>query len=106
MASAAPIRGDALVVANRADGGANRRMVLRVEGWPGSEPGQFVMLSPGAKSAAARTDPLLPRPMAVYRASASDGGADVEILYKVSGRGTRLLADARALLARVGAHHD
>jgi dihydroorotate dehydrogenase electron transfer subunit len=52
------------------------------------------MLSPGTKSAAARTDPLLPRPMAVYRANADDGAADVEILFKVTGRGTQLLADA------------
>jgi dihydroorotate dehydrogenase electron transfer subunit len=82
------------VVVNRAEGGANRRLVLRVEGWPGSDPGQFVMLSPGSKSAAPRTDPLLPRPMAVYRANVENGAADVEILYKVSGRGTQLLADA------------
>jgi len=40
-------------------------------------------------------DPLLPRPMAVYRATPEPGGAAVEVLYKVSGRGTALLADAR-----------
>jgi dihydroorotate dehydrogenase electron transfer subunit len=55
------------------------------------------MLSPGALAAAPRFDPLLPRPMAVYRTTACrDGGAQVEILYKVSGRGTALLAAARA----------
>jgi dihydroorotate dehydrogenase electron transfer subunit len=88
-----PIRSEASVVENRAEGGANRRLVLRVEGWPGFDPGQFVMVSPGARAAAHRTDPLLPRPMAVYRAREGNGAADVEILYKVIGRGTRLLAE-------------
>ena len=60
-------------------------------GWPGFGPGQFVMLSPGALGAAPRSDPLLPRPMAVYRSHAADV---VEILYKRSGRGTALLAEA------------
>ena len=36
-------------------------------------PGQFVMLSPGALGAATRSDPLLPRPMAVYRSHAARG---------------------------------
>jgi dihydroorotate dehydrogenase electron transfer subunit len=52
------------------------------------------MLSAGARAGAARTDPLLPRPMAIYRAQPGTGGADVEILYKIAGRGTALLADA------------
>ena len=82
------------MVANRAEGGANRRLVLRVDGWPGFGPGQFVMVSPGARAAVARTDPLLPRPMAVYRARPGNGAADVEILFKVTGRGTGLLAEA------------
>jgi dihydroorotate dehydrogenase electron transfer subunit len=51
------------------------------------------MISPGALARVERTDPLLPRPMAVYRARASNGAADVEILYKVCGRGTSLLGD-------------
>lgn len=92
------IRVDAEVRANGAEGaerGPHRRLVLGVPGWPGSAPGQFAMLSPGATGAAARFDPLLPRPMAVYRAAPEPGGAAVEVLYKVSGRGTRLLADAR-----------
>jgi dihydroorotate dehydrogenase electron transfer subunit len=80
------------VVENRAEGGASRRLVLRVDGWPGFGPGQFLMLSPGAVTAVRRTDPLLPRPMAVYRAREANGGADVEILFKVTGRGTGLLA--------------
>jgi dihydroorotate dehydrogenase electron transfer subunit len=89
----APIRSEATVAENRAEGAASWRLALRVEGWPGFGPGQFVMLSPGARAAAHRTDPLLPRPMAVYRAREGDGAAEVEILYKVTGRGTRLLAE-------------
>lgn len=94
MAEATPIRTEATVVENRAEGGANRRLVLRVEGWPGFGPGQFLMVSPGARAAIRRTDPLLPRPMAVFRAREENGAADVEILFKVTGRGTALLAEA------------
>jgi dihydroorotate dehydrogenase electron transfer subunit len=84
------------VVANSGEAAVNRRLVLRVPEWPGFEPGQFVMLSPGARGGAIRSDPLLPRPMAVYRNAAyPNGDAGVEILYKVTGRGTALLADAR-----------
>jgi dihydroorotate dehydrogenase electron transfer subunit len=86
-----PLRIDAEVAENASEGGVNHRLRLRVPGWPGFEPGQFVMLSPGALGAAPRSDPLLPRPMAVYRRS----GDGVEILYKRSGRGTALLAEAR-----------
>ena len=94
MADPAPIRTDAVVVENRSEGGANRRLRLQVDGWRGFGPGQFVMLSPGARTEVGRSDPLLPRPMAVYRAAPAGAGAVVEILYKVSGRGTGLLADA------------
>jgi dihydroorotate dehydrogenase electron transfer subunit len=91
----APVRAEALVLSNRAEGGANHRLLLGVPGWPGALPGQFVMLSPGALGAVPRSDPLLPRPMAVYRTHAGSGGdARVEVLYKRSGRGTALLAEA------------
>lgn len=93
--SSGPIRADAEVVENRDEGGVNRRIVLRVDSWPGSQPGQFVMLSPGERQSVERTDPLLPRPMAVYRTRADGNGTVVEVLYKATGRGTRLLADAR-----------
>jgi dihydroorotate dehydrogenase electron transfer subunit len=86
-----PLRIDALVAGNACEGGVNHRLRLVVPGWPGFAPGQFAMLSPGALGAAPRSDPLLPRPMAVYRAS----GDEIEILFKRSGRGTALLADAR-----------
>ena len=91
-AGAAPARSDASVVEVVHEGGANRRLRLRVPGWPGSRPGQFVMLSPGAHSAVPRFDPLLPRPMAVYRERADE----VEVLLKVHGRGTALLGEMRA----------
>ncbi len=89
----APIRGVGRVVSRLDDGGANRRLVLAVPRWPGCEPGQFVMLSPGALGSVARYDPLLPRPMAVYRTRIGDGEPQIEILFKVHGRGTALLAE-------------
>jgi dihydroorotate dehydrogenase electron transfer subunit len=91
---AAPIRAAAEVVRNVSEGPSNWRLLLRVPGWPGLQPGQFAMLSAGAQQAAPRTDPLLPRPMAVYRAASEGGWSDVEILYKRVGRGTALLAEA------------
>jgi dihydroorotate dehydrogenase electron transfer subunit len=90
---ARPIRADAEVIENRAEGGQNLRLRLRVAGWPGFLPGQFVMLSPGARTSVERSDPLLPRPMAIYRTRDQAGGAEVEILYKRVGRGTCLLAE-------------
>ncbi len=90
-----PLRAAGEVVANAAEGGANRRLALRVAGWPGFAAGQFLMLSPGVTTEVRRDDPLLPRPMAVYRERPADGTPVVEILYKVSGRGTQLLAAAR-----------
>ena len=66
--------------------------LLRVElpEWPGHRPGQFAMLLPDPDVRA--RDPLLPRPMAVFR-----GGADaLEFRFKVVGRGTALLSELRA----------
>jgi dihydroorotate dehydrogenase electron transfer subunit len=90
-----PIRIEAEVLELGDEGGANRRLRLRAAGWPGFDPGQFVMLSPGVLASAPRSDPLLPRPMAVYRERSEPGGAVLEILFKRHGRGTALLADAR-----------
>ena len=98
-----PIRGRARVVANQADAGGHK-LVLELPGWPGSTPGQFLMLGAGADSGVPRIDPLLPRPMAVYRdlgraVAAADAPAAalprIEILYRVVGRGTRLLSEAQ-----------
>lgn len=91
----APLRADGEVRENRAEGGLHHRLRLFVPGFGGFAPGQFAMLSPGAVGAAERFDPLLPRPMAIYRAQPSAGGAELEVLYKVGGRGTALLAQAR-----------
>jgi dihydroorotate dehydrogenase electron transfer subunit len=58
------------------------------------------MIGAGAEGGVPRQDPLLPRPMAVYRdrGAASTHDADeseIELLYRVVGRGTRLLSDAK-----------
>ena len=89
----APIRGEGRVVSLADEGGVNRRLVLALPRWPGSEPGQFVMLSPGARgvraalrSAAAATDGGVPHARGRRR-------PEIEILFKVHGRGTALLAD-------------
>jgi dihydroorotate dehydrogenase electron transfer subunit len=91
-----PLRVDSEIISNTAEGESSRRLVLRIrEGWPESQPGQFLMLSPGARGAVERYDPLLPRPMAIFRTRRTGGAAEVQVLYKIVGRGTRLLADAR-----------
>jgi dihydroorotate dehydrogenase electron transfer subunit len=89
-----PIRARARVVSNESEGAANRRIVLEIENWPSWKPGQFVMLSPGPESEAERYDPLLPRPMAIFASNAEAGRDRIEVLYKVEGRGTRLIAGA------------
>ena len=103
----APIRGHGRVVANDVDGNGRKRR-LAVPNWPGAIPGQFLMVGAGAESGVPRLDPLLPRPMAVYRdlgsgssAGPGVGGEDasgdpqIELLYRVVGRGTTLLAAAQ-----------
>ena len=95
--AAAPIREAARVLDQRRDG-AGRVLRLAVPGWPGAQPGQFLMIAAGAEGAVPRHDPLLPRPMAVYRDLSREAGSAepaIEILYRVVGRGTALLADAR-----------
>ena len=98
-AALVPIRALARVVESRDEGGANRRLLLEVPGWPGFAPGQFAMLSPGACQKTRRTDPLLPRPMAIYRSfeSSTPGeSAGIEVLYRITGRGTALLSEVRS----------
>ncbi len=65
------------------------RLVLEVPGWPGHRPGQFAML--GLDPERRHRDPLLPRPMAVYRGDARA----LEFRFKVVGRGTRIMAELR-----------
>jgi dihydroorotate dehydrogenase electron transfer subunit len=95
--STAPVRGEARVLANDVDGNG-RKIRLAVQNWPGALPGQFVMVGAGAIAAVPRHDPLLPRPMAVYRDLGSrperSSEAEIELLYRVVGRGTTLLAEA------------
>lgn len=50
-------------------------------------PGQFAMVS-GWRG----NDPLLPRPLAIFRAGRERGKGTVEFVYKVVGRGTALLS--------------
>lgn len=96
----APIRGRARVLSNQPDG-SGRKLLLAVPGWPGAIPGQFLMIGAGAEVGVPRWDPLLLRPMAVYRdlgPYAVGGEAtderQVELLYRVVGRGTTLLAES------------
>jgi dihydroorotate dehydrogenase electron transfer subunit len=63
-----------------------RTLALDVPGWPGQRPGQFAMLT--LDPLGPSSDPLLPRPMAVFRAH----GERVEFRHKVVGRGTALLS--------------
>jgi dihydroorotate dehydrogenase electron transfer subunit len=86
-----PLRADAIVRENRCDGGPNYRLRVAVADWPGAAPGHFVMLATGSSL---HFDPLLPRPMAVYRSHAG-APPEIEVLYKATGRGTQLLAQAQ-----------
>ena len=65
-------------------------VVADVPGWPGHRAGQFAML--GLDPDGVRPDPLLPRPMAVFRSK----GERLEFRFDVVGRGTRILAELRA----------
>ena len=74
----------AAVVESAALPGAHCRLRLRAPLIAASaRPGQFVNVSPPLDAA------LLRRPLAVYR---SHGGTDIELLFKVVGRGTAALA--------------
>jgi len=80
---------EAAVAANR-DLGAGFRLLRLVapEVASHARAGQFLMLGlPGT------ADPLLPRPFAFFDVDRDAG--EVEVLYKVVGRGTRLLAETR-----------
>ena len=84
-------RGEAGVLANTDEGGGNWRLRLGLPQWRRAAPGQFVMLGP-ASDAIPRSDPLLPRPMAVFRSGTQQGVPWFEVFYRVVGRGTALLA--------------
>lgn len=64
------------------------RMVLETRGWRGEDPqpGQFLMLRVSEDS-----DPLLARPFGISGFIRKESEAAVEIIYKVVGRGTRIM---------------
>jgi dihydroorotate dehydrogenase electron transfer subunit len=63
-------------------------LVLGLEpGFPQPSPGQFVLLR-----VLDAWDPFLPRPMSIFGFQRVGGQARLEILYRVVGRGTRVLA--------------
>ncbi|MFP6654889.1 MAG: dihydroorotate dehydrogenase electron transfer subunit [Myxococcota bacterium] len=97
---ATPVRQLAQVLSNEPEG-PGWTLRLAIPEWPGSIPGQFVMIAAGAEEGVTRQDPLLPRPMAVYRelTPSSDAtsnemskSSQIELLYRVVGRGTQLLS--------------
>jgi dihydroorotate dehydrogenase electron transfer subunit len=67
----------------RAEAGA---LAFSVPDWPVHAPGQFVMLT--LDPTGLTLDPLLPRPMAIFRREDDV----VEVRYRIVGRGTALLA--------------
>ncbi len=83
---------DAEVLYNRALGPLYYRMGFS---WDGGEmdvvPGQFVMLK-----VTDGCDPLLRRPFGIYNVLASSERRGIEILYKVVGKGTGIMAGLKA----------
>lgn len=75
------------IVRNEGRGGIFYRIEAAVPEPVAFVPGQFAMVSgwPG-------NDPLLPRPLAVFRSGGTRGKAAVEFVYRVVGRGTALLS--------------
>jgi dihydroorotate dehydrogenase electron transfer subunit len=67
--------------------GYYRLRLLAPEIAAAAQPGQFIQLRAGAASC---TDPLLPRPISIYRIDQKNGA--VELIYKAVGRGTALFA--------------
>ncbi|GAB4365784.1 MAG: dihydroorotate dehydrogenase electron transfer subunit [Deltaproteobacteria bacterium] len=75
------------ILRNEVRGGIFYRLVVGIPEPVRFVPGQFAMVSgwPG-------NDPLLPRPLAVFRSGTRRGAGTVEFVYKVVGRGTALLS--------------
>jgi dihydroorotate dehydrogenase electron transfer subunit len=74
---------EAIIIKNKAIGAEFFLISLKWSGARKVRPGQFVMVR-----VTGGVDPLLRRPFSVYNVS----GDTVELLYKVVGRGTRILA--------------
>ena len=83
---------DATILWNRTEAPGYQRMGLSCEsGFDAAKPGQFIMLRIGTSS-----NPLLRRPFSLLGLIREDNRViGIEILYKVVGKGTRQLADAR-----------
>ncbi|MCL5883980.1 MAG: dihydroorotate dehydrogenase electron transfer subunit [Deltaproteobacteria bacterium] len=75
------------VVRNDGHGPIFYRMTVSLPDPVAFSPGQFAMVS-GWRG----NDPLLPRPLAIFRAGKTRGSGTVEFVYKVVGRGTALLS--------------
>lgn len=75
------------ILQNESRGGIFYRIEAEIPAPVEYVPGQFAMVSgwPG-------NDPLLPRPLALFRTGESRGKGVVEFVYKVVGRGTSLLS--------------
>lgn len=77
----------AKVLFNSCIRGAYYRLTLQLPRRVEALPGQFFMIRPGLPGSP--SDPLLPRPFSIHR-STPDG--IIEILYKIVGKGTTLIA--------------
>jgi dihydroorotate dehydrogenase electron transfer subunit len=84
---APPLHQRATVRRSQALGRNAYRLQLSVPRFPPALPGQFLMLR-----ATEGDDPLLPRAMAIYRVRRARGSVALEVIYRVEGRGTALLA--------------
>lgn len=74
------------ILINKEIAPAHFKMALRMEGLKERiKPGQFLHIRAGSGY-----DPLLRRPISIHRASS--GQSIIEILYKIAGRGTQLMA--------------
>jgi dihydroorotate dehydrogenase electron transfer subunit len=84
-----PTLREARLVAHEDVGEGVRRMVFSLARWEGEapEPGQFLMLAVSRAG-----DPLLFRPFGFSSFGRRVGGAEVEIWFRVAGRGTGLMA--------------
>lgn len=86
MPADAPTRPGMVRAIGRVRSADAHAIVVEVPDWPAHRPGQFAMLALDPHGV--RLDPLLPRPMAVFRRD----GDRLEFRYHVVGRGTSLLS--------------
>lgn len=75
------------ILRNEMRGGIFYRLTAEIPAPVRFVPGQFAMVSGWPAN-----DPLLPRPLALFRSGTRRGAGTVEFVYKVVGRGTALLS--------------